>query len=84
MTAHGSLRARLYRPIIIEDLAGAVCAMHSARVAPTYSIHRQALHPARFFQTQAERIAATASDQFRQAPSQALRVDAERVAYALK
>src|SRR5271165_2444413 len=68
---------------LVEQLAGGASRpMHPARVAAAHSIHRQTLHPARFLQAQTERRAAAAGNQFRQAPSQAVGVDAERVAYA--
>src|ERR1700722_12053158 len=78
------VRARLDHVDCFEALARPIRAMHSARVATTHSIHGQALHPARFLQSQTERSAPTSGDQLRQAPSQALGVDAERVAYAVK
>ena len=66
----------------IALLAGAIGAMHFARIAAADAIDGEALHPARFLEAQAQRTATAAGDQLRQTPSQALSVDAERVAYA--
>ena len=76
------VRARPSINGLIALLAGAIGAMHFARIAAADAIDSEALHPARFLEAQAQPTATAAGDQFRQAPSQTVRVDAERVAYA--